>query len=62
MRPNFDAVHFVFANEHGDLVLRLNEKVDDKQYFDFKTMEELKETLRELKIDFVDDIDADDED
>ena len=59
---NVDPVHFVFANEHGDLVLRLNEKVDDKQYFDFKTMEELKETLRELKIDFVDDMDADDED
>ena len=58
---NVDAVHFVFANEHGDLVLRLNEKVEDKQYFDFKTMEDLKETLRGLEIDFVDGIDADDE-
>ena len=55
---NVDGVHFVFANEHGDLVLRLTEKIDEKQYFDFKTMDELKEILRGLEIDFVDDVDA----
>ena len=56
-----DPVHFVFANEHGDLKLRLKEKTDDeKQYFDFKSMEELKEILRSLDIDFADGA-ADDE-
>lgn len=50
-----DPVHFVFANEHGDLKLRLKEKTDDeRQYFEFKSMEELKEVLRGLNIDFVD--------
>ena len=57
-----DAVHFVFANDHGDLKLRLKEQTaNKKQYFDFKSMEDLKETLRGLKLDFVDDVDADDE-
>ena len=56
-----DPVHFVFAGEHGDLKLRLKEKTDDdKQYFEFKSMEELKEILQGLEIDFVDGV-ADDE-
>lgn len=63
---DLDAVHFVFANDHGDLKIRLKEKMTtksnvEKQYFDFDSMEVLKETLRDLKIDFVDDILADDE-
>ena len=56
-----DQVHFVFANDHGDLKLRLkNKTADDKQYFDFKSMEDLKETLRGLDFDFVDDVEGDD--
>ena len=55
-----DEVHFVFANRHGDLQLRLKQKTDDdKQFFDFKSMEDLKQTLRDLEIDFVDDVDED---
>ena len=57
---NVQQVHFVFANAHGDLKLRLKEKTgDDKQIFDFKSIDDLKETLRGLEIDYVDDAEDD---
>ena len=57
---NVEQVHFVFANAHGDLKLRLKEKTgDDKQIFDFKSMDDLKQTLRGLEIDYVDDVEDD---
>ena len=39
---------FVFANSHGDLLLRLKEKVNGKQYFPFDTVDSLTKTLCEV--------------
>ena len=58
-----EEVHFVFANAHGDLKLRLKEKPDGgEQYHSFSSIEELKKTLEELNIEFDDDVDPDDVD
>ena len=39
---------FVFANEHGDLLVRLNVKFKGKQYFPFNSIETLSEKLIEV--------------
>ena len=56
-----DPVHFVIANAHGDLKLRLKEKADGKeQYHDFNSISELKSILNYLEIEFLDEVDLDD--
>ena len=41
---------FVFANLHGDLLIRLTEKHKGKQYFDFDSIESLSKTLEEVQL------------
>lgn len=56
-----DPVHFVFANAHGDIKLRLKEKPDgNEQYHDFSSISELKTILNDLGIEFVDEVELDD--
>ena len=58
---DLDQIDFVFANIHGDLTLRLKDPdEDEKQLFSFSSMSQLKETLKEHNIDFMDDENADD--
>ena len=39
---------FVFANQHGDLLIRLNEKYQGKNYYPFDSIEQLNTQLREV--------------
>ena len=50
-----------FSNTHGDLTLHLKEPDEDnKQFFPFSSMTQLKEILTKHSIDFMDDENADD--
>ena len=44
---NIEGVKFVYANIHGDLILRLNEEIDGEEDFQFNSMEKLKSLLVE---------------
>ena len=44
---DIESVKFVYANIHGDLILRLNEEIDGKEDFPFNSMDKLKSLLVE---------------
>ena len=44
---DIEGVKFVYANIHGDLILRLNEKIDGKEDYHFNSMDKLKSLLVE---------------
>ena len=39
---------FVYANEHGDLLFRLKQKFNGKQYFSFDSLESFKKQLKDI--------------
>ena len=39
---------FVFANQHGDLLIRFKEKYQGKNYYPFDTIDQLNTQLREV--------------
>ena len=51
-----DGVDFTFSNLHGDLCVRLKEPVNNKNVFNFKSIDDLKKLLGEkLNVEFEDD-------
>ena len=47
-----DYIKFVFADMHGNLKLILNEPIDNKYVYGFKTEEDIDETLSLIPDDF----------
>ena len=39
---------FVFANEHGDLLIRVKDKFNGKNYFSFDSIDSLTDQLKEM--------------